>query len=457
MSDGHDDGHTRDQPPAHEATLSTAEREELVRLRAVVEQLSATTRRRREFGWRPFVSATAIILGCILAPVAVLSAWLQSVVVDTDRYVETMAPLADDPAVQSLISDAVSNQILTSIDVQALVDQSLGALADVGAEQGLPERATERIEGLAGPIASGIEGFVSDRVAQFVASDRFAEIWETVNRESHSQLNVALTGESVAVQIESGEVTIRLAPIIDRVKERLADDGLGLISRVPTVDAVITVYSGGDVSTMQRAFDAIDRAGVVLPIIAIALIVTGVLLARDRRGATIRAGAGLIIAMVVLAVAILIGRNVYLDSVDGVIPYEAATAIFDQVVSFLRLTLRAVLAAGLVVAVWAALSGPSAAAVGMRSAVTGAFRRWRGAADSRGWRLGGFGEWVHAHRRILRIGVLVLAALALVFWPYPTGSVVLVLAALALLAVGIIEFLGTAPGEDAEPPAAVTG
>jgi hypothetical protein len=85
MSDGHDDGPTRDQPSAHEATLSTAEREELVRLRAVVEQLSAPTRRRREFGWRPFVSATAIILGCILAPVAVLSAWLQSVVVDTDR------------------------------------------------------------------------------------------------------------------------------------------------------------------------------------------------------------------------------------------------------------------------------------------------------------------------------------------------------------------------------------
>jgi hypothetical protein len=201
---------------------------------------------------------------------------------------------------------------------------------------GLPERATERIEGLTGPIASGIEG--SSAIAWTSSSRRIG--------------------------------------------------GLGLISRVPTVDAVITVYSGGDVSTMQRAFDAIDRAGVVLPIIAIALIVTGVLLARDRRRATIRAGAGLVVAMVVLAVAILIGRNVYLDSVDDVIPYEAATAIFDQVVSFLRQTLRAVLAAGLVVAVRAALSGPSAAAVGMRSAVTGAFRRRRGAADARGWRLG---------------------------------------------------------------------
>lgn len=419
--------------------------------------MSTATRPRRRLGWRPIVSATAITLGCILAPVAVVSAWLQSVVVDTDRYVDTVAPLADDPAVQSLVADEVTNQILTSIDVQALVDQALGALADVGAERGLPEQATERIEGLAGPIASGIEGFVADRVDRFVASDRFAEIWETVNRESHAQLNAALTGESEAVLIESGEVSIRLAPIIDRVKERLAGDGLGLISRVPTVDAVITIYSGGDVASIQRAFDAIDRAGVVLPIIAITLIVTGILLARDRRRATIRAGAGLVAAMVVLAIAILIGRNLYVDGVDGVIPYEAATAIFDQVVGFLRLTLRAVLAIALVAAVWAALSGPSAAAVRARSTVTGALRRWRGAADARGWRLGGFGEWVHAHRGALRIAVLVLAALVLVFWPYPTGAVVLIIAALALLAVGIIEFLGAAPGEGAEPPAAVAG
>jgi hypothetical protein len=446
---------THDRPSAGDADLSTAEREELIRLRAEVEQMSTATRPRRRLGWRPIVSATAITLGCILAPVAVVSAWLQSVVVDTDRYVDTVAPLADDPAVQSLVADEVTNQILTSIDVQALVDQALGALADVGAERGLPEQATERIEGLAGPIASGIEGFVADRVDRFVASDRFAEIWETVNRESHAQLNAALTGESEAVLIESGEVSIRLAPIIDRVKERLAGDGLGLISRVPTVDAVITIYSGGDVATIQRAFDAIDRAGVVLPIIAITLIITGILLARDRRRATIRAGAGLVAAMVVLAIVILIGRNLYVDSVDGVIPYEAATAIFDQAVGFLRLTLRAVLAIALVAAVWAALSGPSAAAVRARSTVTGALRRWRGAADARGWRLGGFGEWVHAHRGTLRIAVLVLAAIVLVFWPYPTGAVVLIIAALALLAVGIIEFLGAAPGEEAEPPAAV--
>ncbi|MGH8827919.1 MAG: hypothetical protein ACRDVZ_10075, partial [Jiangellaceae bacterium] len=355
MTNSTGDPHSQD-----DSALSASERDELIRLRTQVEQGTAGGRRRPRLSWRPIVSAIAITLGCLLAPVAVVSAWVQSVVVDTDRYVDTMAPLADDPAVQSLISDTISDEILSSIDVQALANQALGALANVGTQQGLPDRATQRIEGLAGPIASGIEGFIRDRIDRFVASDRFADLWETVNRESHAQLNAALTGESDAVVIASDEVTIRLAPIIDQVKERLVSDGLGLAARIPSVDKAITVYSGDDVASIQRAFDAIDTAGVAIPIIAGVLLVAGILLARDRRKATIRTGIGVAAVMVVLALAIMIGRSIYLDSLDSAgIPYEAATAIFDQVVSFLRLTLRAVLVVGLVIAVWATMSGPS--------------------------------------------------------------------------------------------------
>lgn len=443
-------------PHSHDdAALSASERDELIRLRAQAEQSTTGGRRRPRLSWRPVVSAIAITLGCLLAPVAVASAWVQSVVVDTDRYVETMAPLAAEPAVQSLVSDTISDQLLSSIDLDELAGQALGAVADVGTQQGLPDRATQRIEGLAGPIASGIEGFIRDRIDRFVASDRFADLWETVNRESHAQLEAALAGNPDAVVIESGEISVQLAPIIDRVKERLEDDGLGLAARIPAVDTTITIYSGDDVASIQRAFDAINTAGVAIPIIAGILVVAGILLARDRRRATIRAGVGLAASMVVLALAILIGRSIYLDSLDSAgIPYEAATAIFDQVVSFLRLTLRAVLVVGLVIAVWATMSGPSAAAVRTRSAVTGAFGRWRAAADSRGWRLGGFGVWVHAHRRALRVAVPVLAALVLVFWPYPTGAVVLGLAVAAVLLILVVEFLGAAPQAAAEAPAA---
>jgi hypothetical protein len=52
---------------------------------------------------------------------------------------------------------------------------------------------------------------------------------------------------------------------------------------------------------------------------------------------------------------------------------------------------------------------------------------------------------VYANKRALRIGAVILAALALVFWGRPTGKVVIGLALALLVALAIIEFLGRRP------------
>jgi hypothetical protein len=49
---------------------------------------------------------------------------------------------------------------------------------------------------------------------------------------------------------------------------------------------------------------------------------------------------------------------------------------------------------------------------------------------------------VGAHKRALRIGAVVVAALALVFWSRPTGKVVIGLTLALLVVLAIIEFLG---------------
>jgi hypothetical protein len=56
-----------------------------------------------------------------------------------------------------------------------------------------------------------------------------------------------------------------------------------------------------------------------------------------------------------------------------------------------------------------------------------------------------------SHRRALRIGVLVAAGLALVFWDTPSGWVVLGTALVVVLALVVLEFLATPP---TAPPAA---
>jgi hypothetical protein len=62
------------------------------------------------------------------------------------------------------------------------------------------------------------------------------------------------------------------------------------------------------------------------------------------------------------------------------------------------------------------------------------------------------GELVYADKQALRIGAVVLASLALVFWSQPTGKVVLLLAGLLLVALALIELLGRPPNAPSSPP-----
>ena len=51
--------------------------------------------------WRLFA-----VLASLILPVALASAWLSTVVTDSDAYVDTVGPLASDPTVQQAVADA---------------------------------------------------------------------------------------------------------------------------------------------------------------------------------------------------------------------------------------------------------------------------------------------------------------------------------------------------------------
>ena len=95
-----------------DAGLSQDERAELERLRAETAELhrqpggpDGPGRRRRHFSWRAPVAIFLIVLGCVLAPVAVLAVWAGNEVSDTGRWVATVQPLINDPAIQNALTD----------------------------------------------------------------------------------------------------------------------------------------------------------------------------------------------------------------------------------------------------------------------------------------------------------------------------------------------------------------
>jgi hypothetical protein len=376
--------------------------------------------------WRTVVASVLIVLGCVLAPLSVLGVWARSQVTDTDRYVETMAPLASHPDVQESLTNRITIAIMQYVDVSDLVRETADALAGAG----LPPRAADALRGLSGPAEAGARSFIHDQVSRVVKSDAFATAWETVNRVAHQQLVAVLSGKSQgAVTVQGDTVTLDLAAFVLSVKQQLINAGFTLAARIPDLHLQFTIIQSEDIKRGQKLYRFVDRFGYILPFVTLVLLAGGVIAAKNRRRAAVWAGLGVAISMVLLGAGLALGRHVYLDRLPVSVSSATAAAVFDTTVRFLRTGLRSVLVIGLIVAAGAFLSGPSSAAVSTRAAFRRLFARTRG------------NPWVYRNRVPLRIAVVGIACLAYVFWNYPTGKVALLLAVLVVLAFAAIELL----------------
>jgi hypothetical protein len=448
-------------------TLTADERAELERLRAENAALRARMAQEGAAGtdteptpgarrvgrrrWRSIVATLMIVVACVLAPLSVVAIWTRNQVTNTDRYVATVTPLASDPAVQQAITDQITAQVFTYIDIQALTTQVADALSARVEGRGLPPQAAAALQGLAGPVANGVQGFVRTQVERIVQSQAFEDAWIQANRVAHEALVKALTGEGGgAVTVEGDTVSLNLAPFIQTVKQQLVAQGFTLAERIPEVDKSFVLFQSEDITRVQRAFSLLNTLGVWLPVIAIVLLVLGVYVAKDHRRALVGAALGVAVSMVVLALALTVFRSIYLDAVPAaVLPHDAAAVLYDTIVRFLRLGLRTVLVLGLVVAAGAFLSGQSVTAVRTRQGLSHAIGWLAGGAERAGFSTGPVGSWVYANKKALRIGAVALAALALVFWGRPTGKVVLGLTLALLVVLALIEFLGRRPAQPA--------
>jgi hypothetical protein len=150
--------------------------------------------------------------------------------------------------------------------------------------------------------------------------------------------------------------------------------------------------------------------------------------------------------MLLLAAGLLIFRGVYLNSVPAsVLPADAAAALFDTFVRFIKEGLRMILVLGLVVAGGAFLLGPSVTAVRTRAAFASALGWVRAEGAHAGLRTGPVGPWTYTHKTALRVSAVALAALIFVFWGRPTAVVVIVITIVLLVVLGLIELIGRPP------------
>jgi hypothetical protein len=427
---------------------------EITRLRAQVAELQAQVDApgRRGGWWRSWVAGLLIVVAALLAPVAVVAMWAHDEISDTDRYVETVTPLASDPAVQDAMVNRITQEIFTRLDVQAVTVEAVDALAD----QGLPPGAASTLTALSGTLASSIESFVTDRVRNFVESPEFADAWVAANREAHTQMVAVLTGKDTdKVTITDNAVQVNLAAVINAVKARLVARGFELADRLPEVNATFTIFESADITKAQSGFRLLSSAAQVLPFLSVLLAGLAVYVSRERRRTLMIVGLAFAASMLLLGVGLNAARAVYLDAVPAdQLPPEAAASIYDTLVEFIRLNLRAVLVVSLAVAVGAWLSGRSSGAVATRRGIARGFAAVRGGGDRIGVNTGPVGVWVYRYRTALRAVVIGSAVVIYVQAAHPTGAWTLKIVAVVVALLLLVELLARPPDESAAEPAA---
>ena len=434
------------------ATSDRPDDEEAARLRREVEELRQQLDEKespepgdRRGWWRPLVAGLLIAIAALLAPISVVATWARDEIEDTDRYVETITPLASNPAVQQAIAARIETEIYNYIDLDQITQDVVNALN----QRGLPPRAAATLDAVSGPLASAIRGFINDQIDTLVQSDLFEQAWIEANRQAHAQLVAVLTGEGTdSVNVSGGEVSVSVAAVIDTIKDELVKQGFGLASRIPPVNASFVIFQSDDLTKAQGAFSLLDGIATWLPVVGLLLLVIAVFVARDRRRGLLAAGLAIAASMILLGAILNLLRPIYLDALPADASTAAAGAIYDTLVGFIRTALRAVLVVALVIAVVAWLLAPTGAGAAARGGLGRGVVALRSGRARAGLRTGAFGEALARYRNAVRIGIIGLAALIYLLKDHPTGSYALTVVIVTVVILVIVEVLAAPPPKE---------
>ena len=433
--------------------------EENARLQAEVEALeaeAAKAKRIRTHKIRRIATPILITLTCLSLVGATLAVWVNRTLWNEDKYISTVVPLANDPAVINAMATQLTNEAFLALNVPQRVQDALAALADQNSS--IPPEVSL----LAAPLTDQLHSLVRDQVVKFLSSDAFQQYWAKANEALHPKIVALLNGDYSQLpnlSVVGRGVQINLIPIVTQILRDLGQQGLGslninvTIPDISTTDATAAIAAlstalnvqlppdFGQVTIMtQRQLQAYQEAAQDLKTLAWGLLLLTIILAAAsivvsmrRRRAVVWLGLGSVVALFLGGVALRnLGKSI-LAQIRSDEAHAAAKAVFTQLGGSLRHTGMLVGWTALLIAIFAYLAG--------RPAWLSATIAWGGrmlAPQPEGSELE---HWIGRRAEGSRIGAAVIAVLVLFIAGITLLSVIVVggLFALAMWGIAIAQ------------------
>lgn len=389
--------------------------------------------------FRRVTAAVLIILATILAPFAVGALWVQQTVMNQERFVSTVGPLAADPAVQDVVATETTEAILEQLDTEtrlkAALESANGPVASI-------------IDNpvVLNAISSGVTSAVTSGVSNFVHGDDFPQLWTTLSGEVQQGFAQLVNRDTAnaALKLQDGQLVLNTAVAVDKVRADLVARGVPFASElsVPGRDVVIA-----NTPNLQKLADALR---IFMPIaswmwvVVLAMFALGVFLWRPRVRGVMWAGLGFLLAGGLTYLGLRYGEAAATRAAPSTYA-EITGSVTSLLLRFLATALLAMVAIGVALLVGGYLGGGTRTGRLVRDRVRGFAHGW-GEPLADGW----LGRFTSEHQMfvptlravVLAGGVAVLFAVGRL-----TPEVVVWTAlgvALLLLVIEVVEGAGRA-------------
>ena len=396
----------------------------------MTETAATPTPAKRRIGVRSIAAVLALILGLGLLPLGTVTYWGHRTVTDTERYLETMQPLAYDEDVQNSLSVFITDKIEEQIDPEALVNQVFAGLIE----------EYPSLKALVPIVAGAIDSLIAQVVDRLVRSDQFKQLWDLANTAAQKSLMAILEGrDDGPVSLQGDEVVLDISVLVDQVKQGLVDQGFSAAANinVPQADRQIVLLEAPQLAQIRTIYSFTSPVAAGLIYIAILLLVLAVVLSRRRPRMTAWAGGGAAVGGGLLVVGLGIGESIFVNTLEGT-PFEKASQTFyDQLLKFLYNGAYSLIVLGIIVfAVGLYLCG-ARWAVELRATVNNLADDIAGNIPA--GPIVSSGAWVAAHARWLRVAVAVIFTIIVVIGNDLSVARTIWAALIALVLLGIVQ------------------
>jgi hypothetical protein len=271
--------------------------------------------------WRRALSILCLVLCCLAAPVALMTGWARTILLDQDDYLQAVSPVADDVTIQYLVADAVTDQVVT-------------------ATLGESPTATQAVQ------ARLLRQIVGGAAREVVSSSAFATTWRQANAGLYTALAAGISagwGESVVLDLSP--LATELQVQIDAVS-----DTLPIELQIAPEDLRVQVLDAATADTVRRALQDLNWVFIVSTVVALLGAALSIGLAGDRLRALMRLSFGLAIGATLLIATLLLAQGWAAGQSGTQASAVALEAIIDSATQSLRVASVAAAAISLLLA-----------------------------------------------------------------------------------------------------------